>query len=214
MVLNVVHRCLLTIILLEGVCQVVGRHIFLKDQVSAIFFIYKDGSHQRRIPDLPTGWGRDLPLFQFLPGCSCGHTFFVKFENQPHYLCLLFDNDVSLPGIKILPISEHLRPAFLSIFKALSHTPGNVRTDGSGLFLRKSCKNRQQHLGISASSIDVLLLEQDRRSDLLQMPYIANAVQRIPGEPADRLCKNPVNLPILRILDHLLKPGTLRCPCP
>ena len=189
----------------------ISRHIFLKNQVSTVFLVYKNRTHQSSVPHLFSCWREDLPLLQFPAHFCCGKTSLIEAENQPDNLCFILYNDVGFASIKVLPVTIDLRPALLPILKTLSNAPGNVGTDGSGFFLCECSQNRMEHLRIGASGVDIFLFEENCRSKLFQMPYVSDAVKGVPGKPADRLRENPINLSVLHVLDHLLKARTFRC---
>ena len=49
-------------------------------------------------------------------------------------------------------------------------------------------EHHQQYLPLGVRCVDGLLLEKDRNVYVLQLPDEFQAVERIPGEAADRLC--------------------------
>ena len=94
MVFDVIHWCFFAVVLYKGMRQVISRHIFLKNQVSTVFLVYKNRTHQSSVPHLFSCWREDLPLLQFPAHFCCGKTSLIEAENQPDNLCFILYNDV------------------------------------------------------------------------------------------------------------------------
>ena len=59
----------------------------------------------------------------------------------------------------------------------------------------------------------MLLLKEDGHVQLLELPDVFDAVQRVPGKTADGLGKDPVNLSFPAVFHHSLKLDPLCSAC-
>ena len=89
---------------------------------------------------------------------------------------------------------------------ALTH--GDILAQGFALSLGKGGEPGQINLASQFASVETFFFEHDDHAQAFEQPDIADAVQRIAGEPAQRLCKDHVDLVLFAILYHLHKTGS------
>ena len=94
----------------------------------------------------------------------------------------------------------------LPVSKSLSLAPRAVFRDAPALFLGQAGHDRQQQFALGIKGPYPFFFKIDLDAVLFQLPDGRQAVYGIPGEAADRLCDNQVDLPGQGVLDHAVKP--------
>ena len=186
-------------------CHEIHRVGFLQECISHVFFIAEHFVYYRGMPFvLPCG-GLDSLLFQMLCDFPGTVAFQIKAEDQLYNLCL-FGYDDQIP-ILVFGVSHELCAVHddLAFFKFPHDSPADVLADVAALLLRQAAQDGDKDFSGSLQCIDSLFLEHHRHVLFLQFSDGHQRVYRVPRKPADRLCKDHVDLSGKGILYHGIK---------
>lgn len=118
------------------------------------------------------------------------------------------DHEVAV-GPHVVAEEPFERNGHLAVSEPLSLTPGAVLRDRTAFFLGKRGHDGQQKFAFAVERPDVLFLEIDLNAMLLQLADGGEAVDRVAGEMADRLCDDQVDLPGEGVGHHAFEALTL-----
>ena len=117
---------------------------------------------------------------------------------------LFIDNQVA---VRSLVVAEE--PAEgngnLAVCKPLTLAPGTVLGNAAAFFLGKRGHDRQHQFALAVEGPDVFLFKVDLNTLVLQPADGGQAVDRVSGKTADGLGDDEVNLPVERIIHHVLE---------
>lgn len=97
----------------------------------------------------------------------------------------------------------------LSIGKPFSLSPGNILGYGAAFFLCQARHDGEQQFALAVKGVNVLLFKVDFYAFFFQLADSNQAVDRISGEAANRLCDDEVDFIGHGIGDHFIKADTV-----
>lgn len=191
---NVVLRDL-ALVGLFLLCEEIDRLGLLKERVALVLLIREDAVDVAGVPMILPAW-RGYPFFR-----QRGSYLERRLPKQKHPVDPLdqlrlfgVDHEVAV-GPHVVVEEPFERNGHLAVSEPLSLTPGAVLRDRTAFFLGKRGHDGQQKLAFAVERPDVLFLEIDLNAMLLQLADGGEAVDRVAGETADRLCDDQVDLP-------------------
>jgi hypothetical protein len=98
---------------------------------------------------------------------------------------------------------------YLSLLVAVLQAELYVLRKALAFLLGKGRHDGQQHLAFGIHCVDGLLFEVNGDIYVLQLPDEFQAVQRVPGKPANRFSDDHVDVPGMALVDHAVKLVTL-----
>lgn len=93
----------------------------------------------------------------------------------------------------------------LSIGKPFSLSPGNILGYGAAFFLCQARHDGEQQFALAVKGVDVLFFEVDFYAFFFQFADGNQAVNRVSGEAADRLCDDEVDFTGHGVGNHFIK---------
>ena len=140
-----------------------------------------------------------------------GHPLQEHLEDAPYRnRLLLIDHQVPVWAFVIAEESL-VGNGHLAVCKTFPLAPGAVFRNAPALFLGKAAHDGNQQLTLSVEGPNVLFLEIHLDSFILQLADGGQAIDCIPGEAADRLRHDQINLAVQGISNHLSEAFTAFC---
>ena len=207
-IFHIVLRCN-AVVLYTSLIQNIDGAGFLEQGIPDVLLIGEDFAQGTGMPPTVPCSRQNAICFQTL----CDHVQAGSFQIFPidalYNLCLLRIND-EMPFV-ILSVAQkavvvHLH---LSLLIAEINAQLHIFTNGFRFLLRKGCHNCNQDFSFGIHRVDVFLLEIDRNALFLQQANVFQAVQRIPGKPADGLGNDHIDLTGCTSVNHAIKLCTL-----
>ena len=215
---------------LRNDCFMVSFHIVLRDGAVVFYALLRQevrsiGLLQECVADVfliseNLVDGACMPLRLACPGENAislkasgdfvhAQTLQVFSVNAPDDFCLFrIDDQVA---ISILSVTEKtvVVDLHMSLLVTVLQAELHVLREALAFLLSKGRHDCQQHLPLGIHCVDGLLFEVNRDIYVLQLPDEFQAVQRVPGKPANRFSDDHVDVPGMALVDHAVKLVTL-----
>ncbi|MPN10787.1 hypothetical protein SDC9_158084 [bioreactor metagenome] len=98
---------------------------------------------------------------------------------------------------------------YLSVGKALTLSPCDIFRNAAALLLRDGAHDGDEQLALAVESANIFLFKKALHTMFLELADGHKAVNRVTGEPADGFGHNQINFTRQRVLNHLIKAGTV-----
>ena len=98
---------------------------------------------------------------------------------------------------------------YQSLLVSVLQTELYVLTQGLAFLLCQRCHDGQQNLSLRIHCVDILFFKEYRNVLLFKLPDVFQAVQRVSGKSANRLCNDHVDFPSHALFDHSGMPSPM-----
>ena len=188
-------------------------HGFLKNAVTAVFFIPQD-VHNHVLAEAEVLSGNLNVL-----GLECLRDKSHWLSSEKHFKNPFYDgrflrHDLRF-AILAFPVAQQplVLKAHFPILEVFAVGPCDVLADALGFGLRKACVNDKIQFTVAFQRVNVLFLKENPNALRFQRAYIFQTLYRVSGEAGDGFCDDIVDLSVLAVADHALKFRAFVRPC-
>ncbi len=182
---------------------------FLQQGVALVFLVSEDGLDGTDAPVILAAGCLDAVIGKLLGDAVVGQALQEEPVDAADGFCLLWVDDELAIRTAVVAEKPVERNRHLAVCESLTLSPGAVLGNATGFLLRKARHDGDQQFTFSVEGPDVLFFKVAFDAVFLEFPDGCQAVDGVPGEAADALGDDQVDLPSERVLDHVLESNSL-----